>query len=126
MLLTGGYLGLRTVIDDIEKSMALVERMQAALPMRAFTTMGVRETLRKSLKRDFPHECSVTEIRYMGDEGGLVCHLDFGFSDTKNLHIVSITHHKFDRRNPLAREIGAYCKHRIKRLKKLHGRTAST
>ncbi len=69
--------------------------------------------------------CSVTEIRYMGDEGGLVCHLDFGFSDTKNLHIVSITHHKFDRRNPLAREIGAYCKHRIKRLKKLHGRMAS-
>ncbi len=104
------------MIDDIYESMALVERMQAALPMRAFLTRGFRRTVRQSLKRDFPHECSVTEIRYMGDEGGLICHLDFGFSDTKNMHIVSITHLKFDRRYPLAREIEAYCKHRNKRL----------
>ena len=55
----------------------------------------------------------------MGDEGGLMCYLDFDFSDTQNVHIVSITHIKFDRRNPLAREIEAYCKLRIKRLKKL-------
>ena len=120
------YLGLRTVIDDIEKSMALVEKMRAALPMRAFATEGVRRALRQNAKRDFPHECGVTEIRYMGDEGGIACHLDFGFSDTKEVHIVSITHLRFDRRNSLAREIDAYCKHRIKRLKKLHGGMAST
>jgi len=109
------------VIDNIEKSMALVERMQAALPMLAFTTKEVRRTLQEEAKRVFPHECSVTEIRYMGDEGGLMCYLDFDFSDTQNVHIVSITHLKFDRKNPLAREIDAYCKHRIKRLKKLQG-----
>ena len=114
------------MIDDIEKSMALVEGMQAALPMRAFATEGVRRALRQNVKRDFPHECSVTEIRYMGDEGGIACHLDFGFSDTQNMQIVSITHLKFDRRYPLAREIEAYCKHRIKRLKKVHGGTPST
>ena len=101
--------------------MVLVDRMQAALPMRAFTNMEVRRTLQEESKRVFPHECSVTEIRYMGDEGGLACHLDFGFSDSKNVYIVSITHLRFDRRNPLAREIEAYCKHRIKRLKKLDG-----
>jgi hypothetical protein len=56
------------VIDDIEKAMALVERMQAALPMRAFATEGVRRALRQNAKRDFPHECGVTEIRYMGEE----------------------------------------------------------
>lgn len=114
------------MIDDIEKSMALVERMQAALPMRAFTSMGLRRTLQEKSKRNFPHECSVTEIRYLGDEGGLACHLDFGFGANKQVHIVSITHLKFDRKNPLAREIEAYCKHRIKRLKKLHGGMAST
>jgi hypothetical protein len=114
------------VIDDIEKAMALVERMQAALPMHAFATEGVRRALRQNAKRDFPHECGVTEIRYMGEEGGIACHLDFGFGDAKNLHIVSITHLKFDRRNPLAREIEVYCKHRIKRLKKLHGGMGST
>ena len=68
------------MIDDIEKSMALVERMQAALPMRAFTNLELRRTLQEGSKRIFPHECSVTEIRYMGDEGGVACHLDFGFS----------------------------------------------
>ncbi len=109
------------MIDDIDKSMALVGRMQAALPMRAFTSMELRRTLQEESKRVFPHECSVTEIRYMGDEGGIACHLDFGFSDTKNVHVVSITHLKFDRKNPLAREIESYRKHRIKRLKKLHG-----
>jgi hypothetical protein len=62
----------------------------------------------------------------LGDEGGIACHLDFGFSDTQNMQIVSITHLRFDRRNPLAREIEAYCKHRIKRLKKLHDGMAST
>ena len=106
------------MIDDIERSIALVERMLAALPMPALTTMGLRRTLQQSSKRVFPHECSVIEISYMGDEGGITCDLDFGFNDAKEVHIVSITHLRFDRRNPLAREIEAYCKHRIKRLKK--------
>lgn len=109
------------MIDDIEKSVALVERMRAALLMRAFTTMSLRKTLQQSLKRAFPHECSISEIRYLRDEGGIACDLDFGFSDTKEVHIVSITHLKLDRSNPLGREVEAYCKHRIKRLKKLHG-----
>ena len=58
--------------------------------------------------------------------GGLACHLDFGFSDAKAVHIVSITHLKFDRKNPLARETEAFCTHRIKRLEKLVGGMAST
>ncbi len=107
------------MIDDIEKSMALVERMQAAFPMQAFTTKRVRGTLRQDLKRDFPQECNVTEIRYMGDEGGIMCYLDFGLFNTPNVYIVSITHLNFNRKNPLSREIKAYCKHRIKRLRKL-------
>jgi hypothetical protein len=114
------------MIDDVEKSVALVERMRAELPMRAFTTIELQRTLRRSSKRDFPRQCSVTGIRYMGDEGGIACDLDFGFDDTKNVHIVSITHLRFDRRHSLAREIEGYCKHRIKRLKTLHRRMAST
>ena len=103
-----------------------MERMQAALPMRAFTSIELRRTLQEESKRVYPHECSVTEIQYWGDEGGIACILDFGFSDTKNRHVVSITHLKFDRGNPLAREIKAYRKHRIKRLKKLDAGMVST
>ncbi len=114
------------MIDDIEKSLALLERMRAALPMRAHPSMRLRRTLEKTSKRVFPHDCNVTEIRYMGDEGGIACDLDFGFNDAKEMHIVSITHLMFDRRNPLAREIKAYCKHRIKRLKKLDRGMVST
>ncbi len=114
------------MIDDVEKSAVLVEKMRAALPMRAFTTTGLRRTLEKGSKSGFPHECNVAEVRYLGDEGGIACALDFGIDGTKEVHIVSITHLRFDRRNPLARKIEAYCKHRIKRIKKLHGRMAST
>ena len=109
------------MIDDVEKSVALVERMQAASPLRVFTTKELRRTLRQGSKQGFPHECSVTEVTYLGDEGGIACALDFGFSDTKEVHIVSLTHLTVDRRDPLAREIEAYCKHRIKRIKKTHG-----
>ena len=104
------------VIDKLEKSVALVERIRRSLPMRAFTT----KNLKSILQQDFPDECSVTEVRYMGDEGGIACHLNFGFSDTKDVHIISITHLRFDRAHPLTREIEVYSKHRIKRLKKLH------
>ncbi len=114
------------MIDDIERSVALVERMRAALPMRAFTNIALRRTLQEGSKRVYPHECSVAEIQYLGDHGGIACILDFGFSDTKEVHLVSITHLRFDRSNPLAREIKAYCKHRIKRLKKLHAGMVST
>ncbi len=109
------------MIDDVEKSVALVEKMQATLPMRAYPTKRLRRTLQQGSKRDFPRACRVTGVRYLSDEGGSMCDLDFGFDDAKQAHIVSITHLTFDRGHPLAREIKTYCKHRIKQLKKLHG-----
>ena len=61
----------------------------------------------------------------MNDEGGISCHLDFASDDMNNVYVVSITHLRFDRRHPLTREIEAYCKHRIKRLKKIQSWAAS-
>ncbi len=108
------------MIDDLEKSVSLVERMRAALPMRAVAGEALRRTLQERSERVFPRRCRVTEVSYLGDEGGVACTLDFGIGDGKDAHIVSITHLGFDRGNPLAREIGAYRKRRIKRLEKLH------
>ena len=88
--------------------------------MGAFATMELRKTLQQNSKPDFPRECRVNNVGYSGDEGGIMCTLDFGFKDTKAVQVVSITHLEFERRHPLAREIRAYCKHRIKRTKKLH------
>ena len=65
---------------------------------------------------DYP-TATVTLLHYMGDEGGILCKLDLG-PDMENAAYVSITHLRFDPRLPLAREINAYQKHRVKRLRR--------
>ncbi len=62
-------------------------------------------------------QCAVTWITYMGDEGGIVCKLDLGSGLGKEA-FTSITHLRFDPRLPLTREITAYQKHRVKRLRR--------
>ena len=65
---------------------------------------------------DLSPRCQITGIYYAGDEGGILCKLDFGQEDADQVFFVSITHLTFDRRLPLAREIAAYQKHRVKRI----------
>jgi hypothetical protein len=64
----------------------------------------------------------VIDVLYLGDEGGVACCLDIGGPETTAAHIVSITHLIFDRRSPLFREIDAYQRRRIKKLKRHHDR----
>ncbi len=110
------------MIDDIEKAEALMQGMRSALPMRAGVGTDVFQALRqKSSEATISHQCDVIDVRYAGDEGGILCDLDFGVHESKTVHIVSITHLAFDRRNPLWREIERYKKRRIKRLRKLQG-----
>ena len=111
------------MIDNTEKAVALMERMNAALPMGAQITAGAHGALREnSPDLALPRGCAITTVYYAGDEGGIVCTLDFGLPDIGEMHIISITHLTFDRGSPLSREIRAYQKHRIKRLRKLDGR----
>ncbi len=112
------------MIDDLEKAMALTERIQIALPIVAIVSKELQKALQKNSNHVFPNECSVTKVIYMGEGGGISCHLDFGLGSSNNAYVVSITHLKFNRGNPLTREIEAYCKYRIKRLKKLNGGVA--
>jgi len=90
--------------------------------MRAHVGRDVLRTLRqKAPEAVLSPRCAVTEVRYAGDEGGILCTLDFGDHPTKTVYIVSITHVTFERRNPLWRDIERYKKHRIKRLRKIQG-----
>ncbi|HEV2675648.1 MAG TPA: hypothetical protein VGV37_13975 [Aliidongia sp.] len=66
-----------------------------------------------------PSRCNITWASYSGDEGGILCKLDFGQEEGVKAFLVSITHLVFDRKAPLAREIAAYQKHRVKRLRRL-------
>ncbi|MCH9019431.1 MAG: hypothetical protein IIA73_03605 [Proteobacteria bacterium] len=109
------------MIDNTEKTAALMGKMKAALPMGAGVTARAHEALRaESPDLAIPRRCEITTIYYFGDEGGIVCTLDL--PDTKNAHIISITHLTFGRGDPLSREIRAYQKHRIRRLRRLDGR----
>ncbi len=66
-----------------------------------------------------PTACRITQVDYGGDEAGIVCHLAReGADENGRLVVTSITHLDFDPRRPLARQIAAYQKHRIKRIRR--------
>ncbi len=111
------------MIDVPDKTEALIARLEAALPVRARPTPEVLKTLRQqSPEPRFPRHCDITKIYYAGDEGGILCTLDFGLDDSKERHIVSITYLRFDGKSALSRAVVAYQRHRVKKLKQLHGR----
>ncbi len=111
------------MIDIPDKTEALIVRLEAALPVRARPTPEVRRTLRQhSPEPRFPRHCDITRIYYAGDEGGILCTLDFGLDDSKHVYVVSITHLRFAGKSVLSRAVVAYQRHRVKKLEQLHGR----
>ncbi len=111
------------MIDDPDKTAKLTTEMEAFLPLRARPSPTLKGMLlRQEPGTALPDRCAVTEIFYAGDEGGIACRLDLSGQDTSNLIVVSITHLIFDRRCPVFRQIEAYQRHRVKKLKKKHGR----
>ena len=110
------------MIDDPDQVDRLLARMRAALPMPARMTPRLLATVQEQDPgTPMVAACRVTRVDYAGDEGGIVCHLARdGSDDEGKLIVTSITHLEFDPRLPLAREIAAYQKHRIKRLRRTH------
>ncbi len=110
------------MIDHPDQVDRLLSRIRAALPMSARMTQRLLATLREQNPDLSPAAaCRITRVDYAGDEGGIVCHLARdGEDESGRLVVTSITHLDFDPRHSLAREIAAYQKHRIKRLKRAH------
>ena len=105
------------MIDHPDQVERLMERLSAALPIPARVTPEVQMTLRQQAGVAVPAEYSVTWISYAGDESGIVCRVEAA-AETTEAVFASITHLRFDPRLPLAREIVAYQKHRVKRLRR--------
>ena len=111
------------MIDDPEKTDRLVAELKASLPIETrLSQILMRAIVKQSPGLAIADSCNVVSIFYTGEEGGIVCGLDIGGPDTKTPYIVSITHLGFDRRMPLFRQIDAYQRHRIKKLKQQSGR----
>ena len=108
-----------SVIDNPAQVEHLIAKLRAALPLSATVSPSMLAQLQEQVPDlALPPRCQITWIQYAGDEGGIVCKLDFGHEDGREVLLVSITHLIFDRRLPLAREIAAYQKHRVKRIRR--------
>jgi len=106
------------MIDNPDQAQRLLARLQAALPFPARLTPELAATLRtKNTNGDIPSTCSISWVSYAGDEGGIVCRLEFA-REIEMAAFASITHLRFDLRLPLARDIAAYQRHRVKRLRR--------
>ena len=104
--------------DNPGQTERLLTRLQAALPVPARMTPELAATLRTpETATEIPAACSIIALHHVGDEGGIVCGFDVATA-TGNVVYTSITHPRSDPRLSLAREIAAYQKHRVKRLRR--------
>ena len=107
------------MIDNPDQVERLMTHLRNMLPLSARATSRMIASLRDPAASAPPTpQCTVTRIDYAGDGGGIVCHVSFKETDESNVVVASITHLEFDRRLQVAREIAAYQKHRIKRLRR--------
>jgi hypothetical protein len=101
------------LIDNPDHAERLMARMEASLPIQASIPAALAATLaQNSPNFAAPTKCEIIQLSY-SDPGGIICKLDVTTPEDGAL-FVSITHLKFDRRLPLAREIEIYQRRRIK------------
>lgn len=107
------------MIDNPAQLNELLGRLQQAMPLPAIISRRLAAMLRQRSPRSaIPSQCQVTSVSYAGDEGGIICQISYsGWSEEKELLLVSITHLEFSPRLPLAREIALYQKRRLKKLR---------
>jgi hypothetical protein len=106
-----------TMLDKPEKTRELVTELMAALPFEVELTPELIQLLRTQQPAIVvePQQI-VSKISYAGDEGGILCHIRP--KETENAIIISITHVRMDRKQPLGAAVFDYQKHRVKLLEK--------
>jgi hypothetical protein len=106
------------MIDNIEQVERLLPKLLASLPLHAALTPELGACMRKDAPEyDVPRQCEILDISYAEYSTGIMCKLVLAGPGGDRVFHVSITHLIFDRRHPLAREIAAYQKHRLKRMR---------
>jgi len=108
------------MIDNPEQTERLLNEIESALPLMAMVTPELAASLRlQSPGIDVPRRCMIRSLLYTGEDGGIMCEIDLGTGDRKNVFLASLTHLAFDPREKLTRSIVAYQKHRVKGLRRL-------
>jgi hypothetical protein len=105
------------MIDNLDKALLLTEELKAALPFDAYLAKSaILFIINQNVSPVPPSRIVVSNIRYMGDEGGIVCEIKQRGTD--QLILLSLTHLRCHPSHSFAKAVAAYQKHRIKRLKK--------
>ena len=105
------------MLDNPENTREPMTALKATLPFEVELTPEVIE----SLRTDEPGvvvkpKQIVSEVSYAGDEGGIMCHIHP--KETGNAIVISLTHVRMYRKQPLAKAVYDYQKHRVKKIKK--------
>jgi hypothetical protein len=110
------------MLDKPEKTRELIATLEAALPFDVAMTPELMVDLARQQRPVVvkPVE-TVSDISYLGDAAGIVCHIHP--ADADSMIIVSLTHVRVPRVEPFADAVLAYQKHRVKKLRKQQGRS---
>src|SRR5215467_4885906 len=108
------------MIDNPKQVESLVAKLRQSLPLLATITPEVAAVIREQSPAADPlRRYPITRVDYAGDEGGIVCKVELGPENDDQALFASITHLQFVQTGPIARQIAAYQKHRIKRLRRI-------
>jgi len=105
------------MLDDPGKTPRLLVALKAALPFEVRLTPPLARLLRdEQVALAARDRQTVSEVSYLGDEGGIVCHIVP--PDGREVAFVSLTYVRVPPPMPLAAEVLRYQKHRVKKLRK--------
>ncbi len=108
------------MIDDLPQAERLMTLMRESLPLVVSVTAELAALIREQApKADPARRYRISRVDYAGDEGGIVCKVELGPENGGKALFASITHLRFGPAGPIARQVAAYQKHRIKRLRHL-------
>ena len=104
------------MIDDYNQAMELMNKIESQLPIPVRPTSPYIRTMReRGVKIKRGQRLQVKSVFYSGDEGGIICDVTPN-PDTKEVHLVSLTHLEIERHHTLARDIRAYQRERTRRI----------
>ena len=105
------------MLDNPEKTARLLVVLKAAVPFEVELTPAVVKQLQADkVAAAYQTRQVVSDLSYLGDEGGIMCHIAPPESD--DAIVISLTHVRVPRSMPLAPAILDYQKHRVKKLRK--------
>jgi hypothetical protein len=109
------------MLDKPEETYQLLAKLNAAVPFDVELPPSlIAHLLAQHTAVSVNRRHSVSKVSYLGDEGGIACHIVPEESD--NVLVVSLTHVRVHRSLPFSTAVFDYQKHRVKKLKKRNGK----